>query len=689
MIKRISQHPVKEVPSQGKKVSFYFDGQEFEGREGEMISSTLMAHGVEIFSLHHQDHAPQGIFCANGQCSQCTALVNGVPQKTCVTPLQEGMRIRTLQGLAELPSDVTSKQMQEPQELEADVLVVGGGPSGIMAALTLADAGKKVILADDKNELGGKLVLQTHKFFGSVKDCYAGTRGYDIAHILQQKVQNHPSIKVILNAAIAGLYSDQKCGILCGQTQYILASFKALLVSSGAREKSLVFPGNTLPGVYGAGAFQTLVNRDMVRASERVWIIGSGNVGLIAAYHALQAGIQVAGICDIAPQAGGYKVHSDKIKRMGVPLYLKTTVLSVQGENKVESVTVAQVDEKYQPLLETARTYAVDTVLVAVGLTPVDDFYELAKKQGFLVEKAGDAEEIAEASSAMMGGQVAAWRLLEKMGVPPPQLEELVKLSEILKSRPGKNMERKPVELNQDWKPLFFCMQEIPCNPCSSICPQKAISLQGEHHNIMDMPFLTGNCIGCGLCVAICPGLAISLARKKDENFAEVVLPWEFLVDFKKGDFLSLTDIDGNFVIKGEVLSWKFIPKYKTNVVTFKVPLEYAQKVIGVRVQEEKVTLPLAEAVYGALPESGIVCRCERVSVKEIVDFIKTHEVRDVNQLKLIRVGMGACGSKTCSSLMPRVFAMAGVDWKEVKKGTIRPLDVEIPLDAVIQGGKV
>ena len=171
----------------------------------------------------------------------------------------------------------------------------------------------------------------------------------------------------------------RKPGVFIDNKNYIIIDFEGIIVSSGAREKSLVFPGNNLPGVYGAGAFQTLVNRDLVESSERVFIVGSGNVGLIAAYHALQAGIHAIGICDILNKVGGYKVHSDKIKRMGVPIYLNHTVLSAEGDGKVEKVTIAEVDENWQPLLETAKTFEVDTLLIAVGLSPVDEFYDMAK----------------------------------------------------------------------------------------------------------------------------------------------------------------------------------------------------------------------------------------------------------------------------------------------------------------------
>jgi sarcosine oxidase subunit alpha len=104
-------------------------------------------------------------------------------------------------------------------------------------------------------------------------------------------------------------------------------------VATGAREKSLAFKGNTLPGVYGAGAFQTLVNRDLVKSRpDRLFIVGGGNVGLIAGYHALQAGIHVVGLCEALPECSGYKVHKDKLARLGVPIYTSHTILSANGE---------------------------------------------------------------------------------------------------------------------------------------------------------------------------------------------------------------------------------------------------------------------------------------------------------------------------------------------------------------------
>jgi sarcosine oxidase subunit alpha len=193
--------------------------------------------------------------------------------------------------------------------------------------------------------------------------------------------------------------------VLKAGTRYIQVRPELVLVASGAREKSLAFPGNTLPGVYGAGAFQTLVNRDLVRAAGRLFIIGGGNVGLIAGYHALQAGIDVVGLVEALPECSGYKVHKDKLARFGVPIHVSHTILSANGKDQVESVTIARL-ENWKPVPGSERSYACDTILIAIGLDPVDEFFLKADEFGLKAYAAGDAEEIAEASAAIFSGKI-------------------------------------------------------------------------------------------------------------------------------------------------------------------------------------------------------------------------------------------------------------------------------------------
>jgi len=666
-------------------VSFSFDGTEMRGFEGEMIASALFANGITRFSKHAKDGAPQGIFCANGQCAQCTVLVDGIPRKACITALAAGLDLRTLDGLPVLPALDAAPAPAGKRLLSADVLVIGGGPSGLGAASELAKQGFSVIVADDKASLGGKLVLQTHKFFGSEEDCYAGTRGIDIAAKLEADLRSHPNVTILANSPVVGLYRDRKAGVFQDYSSYLLVDFKALVVAAGARERSIVFPGNDLPGVYGAGAFQTLVNRDQVRPAERVLIIGSGNVGLIAAYHALQAGIEVAGIVEILDKVNGYKVHADKIRRMGVPIHLSTTVVSVEGEGKVERATVAQVGKDFKALLDTARSYEVDTVLVAAGLSPCDEFYRQATDFGFLAVKAGDAEEIAEASSALFGGRIAAFALARLLGRKVEVDESWIAKREVLKSRPGDKIPREPVVPGEKWRPVFFCEEEIPCNPCTTVCPTGSIKLRPRRGNLLDLPYFQGDdCRGCTACVAACPGLAISLVRRIDEAWSEVALPYEFEPDFEVGSRRELYSMDGDFAESAELLKKTFNRRYKTWILHFKVSSANSGRVIGIRVQDPEATLSLPSPQFSCASEDAIVCRCERVTFGELVRFIRENKVTDVNQLKAIRAGMGACGSKTCSALYPSVFRAAGVDPASVAPGSLRPLTVEVPMEALV-----
>ncbi|MBM4431782.1 MAG: FAD-dependent oxidoreductase, partial [Chloroflexi bacterium] len=353
---RVREHPilpVEELPM----FDFTWQGQPMVARQGETIASALFANGVRIFGHHPKDGAPQGLFCANGQCAQCLVVADGLPVKSCMVLVQPGMRVEPLDGLPMLPEVDELSEMRSIETVEVECLIIGGGPAGLSAAIELGKAGVRTLIVDDKHRLGGKLVLQTHKFFGSIEECYAGTRGIDIARRLEKEVRSFENVQVWLNTTALAVFSDRRVGVLQGQ-HYIVVHPHMLLVTTGAREKSLVFKGNTLPGVYGAGAFQTLLNRDLVRPAQRLFIVGGGNVGLIAGYHALQAGIEVVGLCEALPDCSGYKVHKDKLARFGVPIYTSHTILSANGEEQVESVTMAQIDRNWRPITGTEKSFA-------------------------------------------------------------------------------------------------------------------------------------------------------------------------------------------------------------------------------------------------------------------------------------------------------------------------------------------
>ena len=734
---RITQHPILDIPVT-KEVDFFFNGQKLKARDGEVISSALFANGIKIFGSHHKNNSAQGIFCANGQCAQCTVIADSFPVKACITPVKENMNVQSCEGLPSLllPNPlnpplqkgeiergiqkeevVTSSPLMEDtiavsspliddslpfpsqspspargvslscqrggegeQSIQKpDVLIIGAGPAGLSAAIELGKLNVKVLLIDDKHKPGGKLVLQTHNFFGSVHDCYAGTRGIDIANILADQVSLLPSVKVWLNAVAIGVFSDKKIGVV-KNNKYFLIEPEKLLVSTGAREKALPFNGWEKPGVYGAGAFQTLVNRDLIKPANRIFVIGGGNVGLIAAYHALQANMTVTGIVEILPKIGGYKVHADKIKRLGVPVYSSHKVLEVFGDKHVQAVTIAQVNDKFEAIKGTEKTFNVDTVLIAVCLNPIDEFFKDAQKFGFDVFAAGDAKEIAEASAATFSGKIAGREIARSLGIEIDLPAEWYEKQDILKSKPKLvNSEQKIVNRknNELIFPVIRCFEEIPCNPCMEVCKKKAIDIPSK--KITDLPGYFGGCTGCLKCVATCPGLAITLVDfRKNQDMPFVTLPLEIITSFKEGDFVPAVNTDGEKIGEFEIVKIKK-QKDKRLLVTLKVPEKHALKVAGIRLLSEKDIKPCKTI----LPEkeNPVLCRCEQVNAQEIENHLKDDNI-DLNRLKaLTRAGMGSCGGKTCSNLIKQKTKGK----KQIVDFTQRPLFCETNLETFLK----
>lgn len=680
---RITQHPILPVRPV-EEIDIHWQNQPLRAHSGETISAALFANGIRVFGHHPKDGSPQGIFCANGQCSQCMVMANGKPVKACMEVVKPGMQLQPMDDLPVLPVEKKAPITGEIPILNIPVLIIGGGPSGLAAAIELGKLGVEVILIDDKSQPGGKLVLQTHRFFGSTQAVYAGTRGIDIASRLMDELRQYPTIQVWMQSTALAVFSDQKVGILKDSEKYVLVKPDMLLVATGAREKFLAFPGNTLPGVYGAGAFQTLVNRDLVKPAERLFIVGGGNVGLIASYHALQAGIQVVGLVEALPEVGGYKVHRDKLVRMGVPIYTSHTILSANGKDKVESVTIARVDEKFRSIPGSERSFECDSLLIAVGLDPVNEFFVKAKEFGMKVYAAGDAEEIAEASAAIFSGKIRGLEIANDLGVTRQEIpSEWYHTSEILKSKPGRQVPEKNTGVAQGIVPVIHCTQEIPCNPCSTLCPQGLIFI--DQTDIRSVPAYIGDeqsCKYCMRCVAGCPGLAMTLVDyRANPGSPRVAIPYEFSREsIRKGDTVTVLDTEGSPLGEAEVLTVSSIRSAdRTLVVQVSVPSSYAQRVAGLRVQDPAVTRPMNQYVPH-ISDDTIVCRCERVSAGEIRDLIR-QGYRDVNEIKAItRAGMGACGSKTCTSLILRLFRDEGIPSSEVTVATRRPMFVEVPL---------
>ena len=317
--------------------------------------------------------------------------------------------------------------------------MIGAGPAGLSAAIEAAKYGADVLVVDENDKPGGQLFKQIHKFFGSRRH-KAGVRGIDIGTELLEEVEKL-GVEVMLNTVAYGIYpNDEGVALAVNSEEGLIVHPQKVIMATGASENPLAFPGWTLPGVVGAGAIQTMINVHRVPVGERVLMIGSGNVGLIVTYQLLQAGIDVAGIVEAAPQVGGYGVHSAKVRRAGVPVYTGHTVLeAVPNEDMsgVKGAVIAKVDEKFQPIKGTEQYIACDTIGIAVGLTPdialpamadvtfvnggrlgsqvpMHDRNMETTREGIYV--AGDSAGVEEASSAIEEGKLAGIAAAEALG---------------------------------------------------------------------------------------------------------------------------------------------------------------------------------------------------------------------------------------------------------------------------------
>ena len=460
---RIDKHPILEF-NRKKKVTIYYEDQPIGAYEGESITAALHAAGITTLSESVTYHRPRGLYCAIGKCASCIMEVDGIPNvRTCIVPVEEGMKIKPQSKAVVAPQPFSGPdEFTKTPTVETDFAVVGGGPAGLSAALYAARYGIKPLIIEENFLLGGQLIKQTHKFFGS-QSHYAGVRGIDIAKILIKEAEEK-GIESWTSSSVIGYYPGNILGVE-KQGKYVKVKAKSILIATGASEKMAPFRGNDIPGVYGAGAIQTLMNVYGIAPGKRVLMVGAGNIGVIVAYQLLQAGVQVAAVVEGLPKIGAYLVHSAKIKRLGVPIYTRHTISRVLGDKHVEGAEIVAVDDRWQPIPGSEKKFELDTVGLAVGLSPsIEILSQAGAKQTFIPELggyinlhngnmetsipglfvAGDIAGIEEASSAMMEGRIAGLSAAEKIIGHNPELikERNDNLSELKGMREGPFGER-------------------------------------------------------------------------------------------------------------------------------------------------------------------------------------------------------------------------------------------------------
>lgn len=447
---RIREHPVLTF-RRGREVTIYFEGEPLKAYEGEALAAALYAAGHKILRYSPKHGRPRSVFCMVGKCGSCIVEVDGVAKRSCQEPVREGMKVRRIRGYPVLKE--VGEADKPVEEMEAEALIIGGGPAGLAAAEILGAHGVRTIIVDDSHRLGGQLIKQTHRFFGS-RELFAGLRGFQIAERYEEKIGSLESVNALLRTTVVGVFKEGVFAV--GEDKNYLIRAGTYLVATGAVENYLPFENNDLPGVMGAGGAQTLMNVWGVLPGRRPLIVGAGNVGLIVAYQLLQAGAKPAAIVEAAPRVGGWFVHAAKVRRYGVPIYVRHTIVAAHGEERVEAATIAEVDERWRPVAGTEKTIECDAVLLAVGLTPnVDLLRQFGAKTKYVPELggltalrteylettvpgvyvAGDVAGVEEATTAIIEGWIAGYSMLLRLrGERDEWVKERERLLRLLKT---------------------------------------------------------------------------------------------------------------------------------------------------------------------------------------------------------------------------------------------------------------
>ena len=430
-------HPKEgEVIDRATTIRFTFDGVEYPAHPGDTVASALTAAGVQVLSRSFKYHRPRGLLCCSGHCPNCLVQIGDEPNvRACTRPVEAGMEVRAQNVWPSLNRDLLSltqlgsrfmpvgfyyKTFIRPQKLwplyehtlrhvaglgevhidtplgefdkqylHTDVVIAGGGPAGISAALGAAEGGAQVLLFDENPALGGHLRFTVPLDSSSTLEV-----SKDLPELLEA-VNQQPNITIFTDTSVLGWYQDNWLCAVKG-TRLFKIRTKSMVVATGAYEVPLIFDSNDLPGVMLGSAVQRLVHLFGVLPGKQVVIVTANDDGWDVAADLQSLGVNVGAIVEEREPNACSSPYRDGLVNAGVPVFYRHTIVGALGSNAVRGAKIARIDEHGEISPITTQSLNCDLIVTSMGWTPAT---ELAYMAGGKSEYSGDRAEILPVST--------------------------------------------------------------------------------------------------------------------------------------------------------------------------------------------------------------------------------------------------------------------------------------------------